>query len=342
MENNTLTALQGVKVGHSTHIDKLTGCTVILFEKDFPVAYKSYGGAAGTFNTDILKTGSTEYKSEALFIAGGSLTGLTSAAQILQYFIDKNLPPRSYKTHNPGIHGAIVFDLGMQIAQFDPKYGYEACENASSSPVERGNVGAGTGTDVGCFSYTSKVERLSMKAGVGCSRVDINGITICALSVVNALGNVVKEDGTILSGNRHDQGDGGFRTFDNPSKILTDGTNTTITVVGINIDLGSRVNYERIAQIASHGQIRAISPVNTSVDGDTVFVFSNEEKKPSLSQLGNIVKNADWENIYIDIIGQTAAKAVRESVYDACLSAETIKFEGAYKGIIPSSKDYFS
>jgi L-aminopeptidase/D-esterase-like protein len=50
MENKTLTALSGVKVGHSTHIDKLTGCTVILFDKPYSVAYKAYGGAIGSFN----------------------------------------------------------------------------------------------------------------------------------------------------------------------------------------------------------------------------------------------------------------------------------------------------
>ena len=53
--NNTLTALKGVKVGHSTHKDKLTGCTAILFEDFYPVAYKSYGGAAGTFSTENLR-----------------------------------------------------------------------------------------------------------------------------------------------------------------------------------------------------------------------------------------------------------------------------------------------
>lgn len=40
--NETLMALKGVKVGLSTHPEKLTGITVILFDEDFPMAYKSY------------------------------------------------------------------------------------------------------------------------------------------------------------------------------------------------------------------------------------------------------------------------------------------------------------
>lgn len=61
MMNNTLTALNGVKVGHSTHLDKLTGCTVVMFDKPLPVAYKAYGGAVGAFNTESLKTDKTDY-----------------------------------------------------------------------------------------------------------------------------------------------------------------------------------------------------------------------------------------------------------------------------------------
>ncbi len=37
--NKTLTALKGVRVGHSTHLNKLTGTTVVLFENDFPMSY---------------------------------------------------------------------------------------------------------------------------------------------------------------------------------------------------------------------------------------------------------------------------------------------------------------
>jgi hypothetical protein len=37
MDNKTLTALRGVQVGHSTHLDKLTGCTVVLFDDYYPV-----------------------------------------------------------------------------------------------------------------------------------------------------------------------------------------------------------------------------------------------------------------------------------------------------------------
>lgn len=181
-----------------------------------------------------------------------------------------------------------------------------------------------------------------MKAGVGSSRIDLgNGIIVCALSVVNALGNIILPDGSILAGNRGGKHGERYETFKDFSKLLTDAkANTTISVVGLNVDLDTRENYERVAHIATHGHIRAINPVNTSVDGDTVFVFSNEEIKSFLTPLGNEIAKQSWKNLRVDIIGQAAANAVQESIYDACKQAKTIKLDVAYKGIIPSCNDY--
>ena len=81
--NNSLTALKGIKVGHSTHLDKLTGCTLVMFKKSLPVAYKSYGGAAGTFNTDLLRNGTSFHRRWGLFVAGGGMTGLIDRKSVV-------------------------------------------------------------------------------------------------------------------------------------------------------------------------------------------------------------------------------------------------------------------
>lgn len=341
MDNKTLTALNGVQVGHSTHLDKLTGCTFVLFDKDYPTVYKSYGGAPGTFATENLNNGKSFSRRRGLFIAGGSLNGLNAASTIVQRLVEKGIGFKAGNSLMPEISGAIVWDLGFELTQFDTSYGQEAVEDLSSEPVKNGNIGAGTGTTVGSFSWTKNNERLDMKAGVGSSRVDLgNGVIICALSVVNALGNIVLPDGKILAGNRHDEDSPNFRTFDGTSNFLTQkAMNTTISIVGINVDLENKENYERVAHAATHGQVRAINPVHTSVDGDTVFVFSTEEVKDFISPLGKQIASGGWPELKVDIIGQAAAKAVQESIYNACLSAETIEFKDAFKGVIPSGKD---
>ncbi len=111
--------------------------------------------------------------------------------------------------------------------------------------------------------------------------------------------------------------------------------------MGINVDLGHKAHYEKVAHLASHGQVRAINPVHTSSDGDIVYVFSTGELKNPLNEYAAYFKNTEDELPFqVDVIGHAAARAAQESIYDAVYSAETVEFEGAYKGIIPSVKDY--
>lgn len=262
----------------------------------------------------------------------------------MSFMIKNKLGWRLGKIINPALSGVVVLDLGIWIAPYHSIYGKEAAENAGYDPVKSGNVGAGTGTSVGKFSYTKEGLdglRLNMKAGIGSARIDLgNGLKVCAISAVNAVGNVVLSDGTILAGNRNNRKTPRFRTFEKSSELLSGKeSNTTISVVGINVDLKSYENYERVASIASHGQVRAINPVNTSRDGDTVFVFSTREIKSFFSPSGKSAARK-WNKLDTDIIGQAAAKAVQQSIYDACYKAETIKFDGSFGGIVPSWKDY--
>lgn len=340
MKNNTITALKGVRVGHATHLDKLTGCTAIIFDKEYPAAYQGYGGDIGSFHTDSLRVGESRTR-QGFFIAGGSLTGLASASEIMQAMIDDGIGRKVFSITNPSISGAIVFDLGVHIGQYDPSYGREAYRNLSAAPVQSGNVGAGTGTTVGKFQWLERgATRGAMKSGVGNARVDLgNGIMVCALTVLNAMGNVILPDGTILAGNRDETKK--FKDFEDTIDFVTkDYSNTTITVVGTNVDLGPRENYERLAHFATHGHVRAINPVHTSSDGDTVFVFSTQEIKNPLNGYSDMFQERGERGFTVDVLGHAAAKAVQESIYDACHSAETIDFSVGYKGIIPSAKDY--
>ena len=123
--------------------------------------------------------------------------------------------------------------------------------------------------------------------------------------------------------------------------VTKDSSNTTISVVGINVDLKSKEHYERLAHLASHGQVRAINPVHTSSDGDTVFVFSTGELKNPLNNFAKYFKDTDDDiHFQVDVIGHAAGKAVQESIYDACRQAVTIQFDLAYNGVIPSASDF--
>lgn len=345
MMNNTLTALNGVKVGHSTHLDKLTGCTVVMFDKPLPVAYKAYGGAVGAFNTESLKTDKTDYLEHGIFVAGGSMQGLMSASEIMKCMIEDGRGVKVGKNNviNPSVTGAIVWDLGLQIDQYNPVFAKEAYKSLSDSPVQGGNVGAGTGVTVGKFQWLQNGSKSgAMKSGIGSARVDLgNGIVVCALSVVNPLGNVILPNGEVLAGNRDESKK--FKEYRDLQHFVTtkEQTNTTISIVGTNVDLGPRQHYEKLAHLASHGQIRAIHPANTASDGDTVYVFSNREIKDPLNQKAKYFQETEDHTYFlVDIIGNAAAEAIQNSIYDACYAAESIHADFAFEGIVPSVKDY--
>lgn len=341
MKNNTLTALKGVKVGHSTHIDKLQGVTVVLFDIPYPVAYKANGGTARLYDNQIMNDGKSYPLKHAIFISDGAHKGLETSVEIANALRKKGIGWTIEKSLIPSITGATVLSLGMKLSDFDVKYGNEAVQNAKSDPVRNGNVGAGTGASVGKFSWTEDGKCLAMKTGVGSARVDLpNGITICALTVVNALGNIIGKNGEIVAGNRNDNQTEKFRTFKGFSRFLSTQSNTTISIVGTNAKIKTQEDLRKIAEIATHGQVRAINPVNTSIDGDTVFVFSTQELDLQLSSIGKNMEKGDWYKIGIDIIGQESANAVQESIYNACDEAKTIEFDLGYQGVIPSIKDY--
>ena len=344
MTNTTLTALPGVRVGHATHLDKLTGCTVVLFDKPATVAFKAYGGGAGGYNTEGLQGGKTDYRLHGIFIAGGSNTGLMAAASIMECLREDGIGFRSGPNGsvvNPSITGAAIYDLGMSLAPFETEYGREAYNNASADAVAGGNVGAGTGATVGKFLWLDGGATMgAMKSGVGSARVDLgNGIIVTAMSVVNAVGNIVLPNGEILAGNRDEAG--GFKYYDEISDIVTRSLqNTTITVVGINVDLGSKEHYEKLAHLATHGQVRAINPVHTSADGDSLFVFTTAELRNPLNANGQYFKEGLTDiHLQVDVLGHAAAKAVQESIYDACRQARTVGFDGAFGGIVPATGD---
>lgn len=343
MTNNTLTALNGVRVGHSTHVDKLTGCTAIMFDRRLPVAVKAYGGGAGGYNTEGLRAGRTSYGLNGIFIAGGSGTGLMAASSILECLREDGRGSKSGpggSIVNPSITGAAIYDMGMDIEPFDPGYGAQAYRSATTQPVASGNVGAGTGASVGKFLWLDGGTKVgAMKGGVGSARVDVGGgIVVTALSVVNAIGNVVLPDGTVLAGNR--DGHGGYHRFEAVTETVTRSPhNTTITVVGINVDLGATEHYEKVAHLASHGQVRAINPVHTSGDGDTVFVFSTCELRSPLNADAQRFANGLTDiHLQVDILGYAAADAVQQSIYDACRSAEAVEFDGAWEGVVPKAQ----
>jgi L-aminopeptidase/D-esterase-like protein len=269
--NQTLTAIEGIKVGHATDSTARTGCTVILCPAGATAGVDVRGAAPGTRETDALRSGRLVQKAHAVLLTGGSAFGLDAAGGVVEYLEAQNVGFPAGPVRVPIVPAAVIFDLGVGDANIRPdrEMGYQACLNATDEPVAMGAVGAGTGATVGKAPGVT-----SSPGGVGsaCIRLD-SGLIVAAIAVVNSLGNVVHpESGEILAGGKEN---GGF--VDITERLLNadivHGTNTTIGVVATNATLTS-AEVNRVAEMAHDGMARSIRPAHTMFDGDTLFALA--------------------------------------------------------------------
>ena len=269
--NRTLTAIDGITVGHATNLTARTGCTVVLCPAGATASVDVRGAAPGTRETEALRPGRLVQKAHAVLLTGGSAFGLDAAGGVVQYLEEQNVGFLAGSVRVPIVPSAVIFDLGVGDANVRPdkEMGYQACLNATDEPVVMGAVGAGTGARVGKAPGVT-----SSPGGVGsaCMRLD-SGLIVAAIVVVNALGNIVHPStGEILAGGK-ENGDFVDITERLLDADLVQGTNTTIGVVATNATL-SPAEVHRVAEMAHDGMARAIHPAHTMFDGDTLFVLA--------------------------------------------------------------------
>ena len=272
--NTTLTAVEGVKVGHFTLGERPTGCTAIIVKDDTTGGVDVRGGAPGTRETDLLDPVNNVQIVNAITLSGGSAYGLEAATGVMRWLEEHNI---GYKVGQNGVvpivPSAILFDLGFGgSARIRPtaECGYKAAESATTDPVKEGNVGAGAGATVG------KSAGRPMKAGIGSAAIRLpNGLVVAALVAVNAVGDIIDpSSGQVIAGTRTEDG----KYLADARKLLRMGVgrdgrageNTTIGVVATNAKM-TKVQAQKMAQMAHDGYARAISPVHTPGDGDTIF-----------------------------------------------------------------------
>jgi L-aminopeptidase/D-esterase-like protein len=309
----TLTDVTGLKVGHHTLKQRPTGCTVVLCEDGATAGVDVRGSAPGTRETDLLNPLNTVQKVHAIVLAGGSAYGLDSAGGVMRY-----LESRGKGFPVPGgvvpiVPAAILFDLTMGDFKIRPgaEAGFQACVDAASKPVPQGNVGAGAGATIGKLFG----REFSMKAGIGSASIKVGDVVVAAIAAVNAVGDVVNpRTGKIVAGARTADGKG-FRDTaavirSGGAKLVTPiGSNTTIGVVATNAVL-DKMQANKVAQMAQDGLARAISPVHTPSDGDTVFALAT-------GTLNGVAVNHGQ-------IGALAAEAMSQAIVRAALYADSV------------------
>ncbi len=305
-----ITDVEGIKVGHFTETRKPTGCTVLIFEKGATAGVDVRGSAPGTRDTDLLNPVNSVQQVQAIMLSGGSAFGLATADGAMRFLEERGLGFHLGKAVVPIVPAAILFDLDHGDPKIRPtaESGYKACQAATSGKVEEGNVGAGAGATIGkMFGMKS-----AMKSGLGTAsvRVGNTGIVVAAIVAVNAVGDVIDpKTGKIIAGARKPDGSGFLDSMqqwrEGRGVVLSSGTNTTIGVVATNVQF-DKAQATKMAQMAHDGLARAINPVHTPYDGDTIFAVAT----------GAIQTRADH-----GIIGAIAADIMSQAVLRAVMNA---------------------
>jgi L-aminopeptidase/D-esterase-like protein len=296
--NQTITAIDGIRVGHATNTAARTGCTVVLCESGAVAGVDVRGSAPGTRETDAIRPGRLVQRAHAILLTGGSAFGLDAAGGVMQYLEERGIGFAAGPVRVPIVPGAVIFDLGVGDANVRPdrEMGYRACINATNQPCETGQVGAGTGAMVG-----KGLGCTASNGGVGsvCRRLP-SGLIVGALLVVNAVGNIVNPaTGKIIAGaKRKETGEFVDIAFhlSGVNQFQPIGTNTTIGVVATNAAL-SPAEVTKVAEMAHDGLARAIRPAHTMFDGDTLFALSLGTQNAPVNTVGIIAAEVAAEAI---------------------------------------------
>jgi L-aminopeptidase/D-esterase-like protein len=305
-----LTDVAGLRVGHFTDARRPTGCTVVLAGAGAACGVDVRGGAPGTRETDLLDPVNTVQQVHALVLSGGSAFGLDTASGVMRYLEEQGIGFPVGVGRVPIVPAAILFDLGVGDWKIRPdaNAGYAAARAASTAAVAEGCVGAGAGATVGKLRGMGR----AMKAGTGSASVRMpNGAVVAALVAVNALGDIVDPaTGRVVAGLRTADGKALRGTLEallagEQSGRPLPGQNTAIGIVATNVAL-TKSEATRVAQMAHDGLARAIRPVHTPWDGDTLFALSTGAVRLEEAAL---------------LVGSLAAEVVARAVVRAALTA---------------------
>jgi L-aminopeptidase/D-esterase-like protein len=281
----SLTAVSGIHVGHWTHPNGSTGCTVILAPPGgMRAAAALRGRATGTRELDPLDPRHIVGHVDAILLTGGSAFGLGAADGVMRWLRDRKrgFPVRADEVV-PIVPAAVIFDLGntgSAPAWPGPDDAARACD-AASAEVAEGAVGVGAGATVGKAAGLAR----AMKGGVGSWAEAAGDVVVGALVVVNAVGDVRDARGAILAGARDGAG------FLDAQRYVARGgqpfgpdpepqTNTTLAVIATNATL-DKTALQAVAHAGSDALARRITPYGTLFDGDVVFAASTAQVPPA-------------------------------------------------------------
>jgi L-aminopeptidase/D-esterase-like protein len=269
MDNRTLTGVPGVKVGHVTDADAMTGVTVMTFPEPNVAVVDVRGGGPGTRELGVLGEAIKPITVNALVFSGGSAFGLAAANGVVSELESDGRGVETPAGRVPIVPSAIVFDLMVGRADVRPTAddGAEAYRVRTADPVDMGSVGAGTGVTIGQWHGIDAVRN----SGIGSYAIEVDGGVVSALVVLNAVGSI--SDGWR-------PGADGPEARLGPQFTIGFAENTSLIAIATDAGVTDRNELRRVAISAHDGLAATVVPSHTRYDGDTAFVVSSGVERP--------------------------------------------------------------
>ncbi|WP_420622908.1 P1 family peptidase [Candidatus Poriferisodalis sp.] len=276
--------LPSVLVGSWTDDDAGTGVTVVLPPAGTLGAIAVRGGAPGTREAAALGPTGAGTECHGIVLCGNSVFGLAAADGVVRWCAEQGRGLNIRDSIVPVVGAAVVYDIASpQSTRPTAEAGWAACEAASVDEPATGRIGVGRGCTIGKTAGRDH----SVPGGLG-SAVERSGdVIVGAVVAVNALGDVIDHDGSVLAGctapssaarypDAAIEAIPGFtgRGSEEPEQL--ERCNTTIGCLVTNARL-TKPEACRAADLAHTGIARAIEPPHTNFDGDALFLLATGE-----------------------------------------------------------------
>lgn len=254
----------GVRIGHWTRDDGRSGCTVLVFDALTPAVVDVRGGAPGSRETDLLRSGSLVGSVDAILLTGGSAFGLAAADGVMRYLREQGRGVATSGGPVPIVSAAVIFDLDeRELRPPDAEAGYSASLHAAALSGDfASREGVGGGATLQKMWGPNHVRR----GGVAASTIDTLAGSVTAVVALNAIGAPVEsplQRTTLL----------------HSPPPASEREATTIGALIVN-GIADRDLLTRCAIAAHDGLARSIAPAHTLLDGDLFFAAGPQPGLP--------------------------------------------------------------
>jgi L-aminopeptidase/D-esterase-like protein len=321
--------IEGFEIGHHTADSEgwLTGTTVVLARDGAIGGVDVRGGGPGTRETDLLQPTTLVERVHAVVLTGGSAYGLAAANGVMEGLEAAGIGfPAGLEPHQvvPIVPAAVLFDLGRGgVFSNRPTsdFGAMALAVATSDQPTTGSVGAGTGAVCG-----------GIKAGFGYAEMQLaSGVSVAAGVVVNAAGSAVDLTTGRLWADH-------MQLLATPTRPERDALETAYaqahvslaTTIGVVLTdaIVSKAQASKLAAVAHDGMARAIRPIHSMVDGDTVFCLASERR--------SVAEDPMRALFAFNTLLAAAADVFTDACLDAMLAARERGSWKSYADLAPS------